>query len=118
MPTYKQPKPKIVEPVTFKSKYLLYRMVIEPSDYDIIGRHKVRVPGKEAQFKNGLFTTNGADIIKAMKEHRNYGIDYIEVEKQHKIADNPLPVEPEEPAEPPVVKPQRRGARSTKDIKN
>lgn len=110
------PTPK-KEKVVFKSKYAEYRVVLRATDYDIIGRNKVRVPGKDAQFHNGLYATEDAETIQLLREHRSYGVDFVEMSEANQIADNPLPVEPKEPIEPPAVKPQRIGARSSKDAK-
>jgi hypothetical protein len=60
--------------VTFQSpKFPFLRVVVRPEDYQVIevspGRTKLRpVPGKRAEFDNGIFKTSDPEIISFIKD--------------------------------------------------
>jgi len=63
---------------TFTSKSLGLNIVVKPSYYSHSqdGR-RYFVPGKRAEFVNGLFSTDDQEIIDFLKDHRDYGVLFV-----------------------------------------
>ncbi|KJS23145.1 MAG: hypothetical protein VR72_02980 [Clostridiaceae bacterium BRH_c20a] len=64
--------------VRFYSKARNYQVLVSPTFHDVKNNIPVLTLGKKVEFKNGEFTTGDPKEIEFLRNHKAYGIDFVE----------------------------------------